>query len=92
MRTVRLTMAQALVKWLVAQRTVVDGHEVPLFPGVFAIFGFNEVRDQSIFTQHGAYTEAVEVVIICNQYFERIHSLCLFLSSRASGGVMIFFS
>ena len=43
MRTVRLTMAQALVKWLVAQRTVVDGHEVPLFPGVFAIFGHGNV-------------------------------------------------
>ncbi|MCB9969704.1 MAG: 3D-(3,5/4)-trihydroxycyclohexane-1,2-dione acylhydrolase (decyclizing) [Geminicoccaceae bacterium] len=43
MRTVRLTMAQALVRWLVAQRTVVDGHEVPLFPGVFAIFGHGNV-------------------------------------------------
>ena len=43
MRTVRLTMAQALVKWLVAQRTVIDGHEVPLFPGVFAIFGHGNV-------------------------------------------------
>ncbi len=42
-RTLRLTTAQALVRWLVAQRTVVDGNEVPLFPGVFAIFGHGNV-------------------------------------------------
>ncbi|WP_366657842.1 3D-(3,5/4)-trihydroxycyclohexane-1,2-dione acylhydrolase (decyclizing) [Fodinicurvata sp. EGI_FJ10296] len=43
MKTVRLTMAQALVRYLVAQRTIVDGVEVPLFPGVFAIFGHGNV-------------------------------------------------
>jgi 3D-(3,5/4)-trihydroxycyclohexane-1,2-dione acylhydrolase (decyclizing) len=37
--TRRLTTADALVRWLIAQRTLVDGSEVPLFPGVFAIFG-----------------------------------------------------
>ncbi|MEZ5904215.1 MAG: hypothetical protein R3C69_03615 [Geminicoccaceae bacterium] len=35
MRTVRLTMACS--ERLVAQRTVVDGHEVPLFLRAFAI-------------------------------------------------------
>jgi hypothetical protein len=55
--TVRLTTAQALVRWLVAQRSeLLDGTEVPLFPGVFGIFGhgnvlglgtaLHEVRDQ----------------------------------------------
>ncbi|MFZ4720783.1 MAG: thiamine pyrophosphate-binding protein, partial [Ilumatobacteraceae bacterium] len=43
----RLTTAQALVRYLIAQRTVldVDGHEVdaPLFPGVFGIFGHGNV-------------------------------------------------
>jgi len=40
----RLTTAQALVRWLVAQRTVLmDGTEAPLFPGVFAIFGHGNV-------------------------------------------------
>ena len=34
MKTIRLTMAQALVRYLTAQRTVIDGHEVPLFGGV----------------------------------------------------------
>ena len=28
---------------MVAQRTVVDGVEVPLFPGVYAIFGHGNV-------------------------------------------------
>ncbi|MEM9036126.1 MAG: 3D-(3,5/4)-trihydroxycyclohexane-1,2-dione acylhydrolase (decyclizing) [Actinomycetota bacterium] len=43
MDTVRLTTAQAIVRWLVSQRTVVDGEEVPLFPGVFGIFGHGNV-------------------------------------------------
>jgi 3D-(3,5/4)-trihydroxycyclohexane-1,2-dione acylhydrolase (decyclizing) len=41
---VRLTTAQALVRWLVAQRTeLMDGTEAPLFGGVFAIFGHGNV-------------------------------------------------
>ena len=43
MKTVRLTMAQALVRYLTAQRTIVDRKEVPLFAGVFAIFGHGNV-------------------------------------------------
>lgn len=43
METVRLTAAQAIVRFLVAQRTLVDGREAPLFPGVFAIFGHGNV-------------------------------------------------
>ena len=40
----RLTTAQALVRWLGAQRSVLlDGTEVALFPGVFAIFGHGNV-------------------------------------------------
>lgn len=42
--TVRLTTAQALVRWMLAQRSeLLDGTEVPLFPGVFAIFGHGNV-------------------------------------------------
>jgi 3D-(3,5/4)-trihydroxycyclohexane-1,2-dione acylhydrolase (decyclizing) len=42
--TVRLTTAQALVRWMVAQRSeLLDGTEVPLFAGVFAIFGHGNV-------------------------------------------------
>ena len=43
MKTLHLTAAQAIVRHLVAQRTVVDGEEVALFPGVFAIFGHGNV-------------------------------------------------
>lgn len=43
MSVVRLTMAQALVRYLCNQYTVVDGERVPLFPGVFAIFGHGNV-------------------------------------------------
>ena len=43
MSTVRLTVAQTVARWLVAQRIVVDGREEPLFPGVFAIFGHGNV-------------------------------------------------
>ncbi|MGY5304942.1 3D-(3,5/4)-trihydroxycyclohexane-1,2-dione acylhydrolase (decyclizing) [Nocardia gipuzkoensis] len=38
------TTAQALVAWLIAQRSeTLDGREVPLFPAVFAIFGHGNV-------------------------------------------------
>ncbi len=43
METVRLTTGQAIVRWVVAQRTEIDGVEVPLFPGVFGIFGHGNV-------------------------------------------------
>ncbi|HEY8372098.1 MAG TPA: thiamine pyrophosphate-binding protein, partial [Pseudonocardiaceae bacterium] len=44
MKRERLTTAQALVRWLIAQRAeLLDGTEVPLFPGVFAIFGHGNV-------------------------------------------------
>ena len=41
--TIRLTMAQAVVEWLAQQFTEVDGTRVPLFPGVFGIFGHGNV-------------------------------------------------
>jgi 3D-(3,5/4)-trihydroxycyclohexane-1,2-dione acylhydrolase (decyclizing) len=41
--TIRLTMAQALVRFVTAQKTVIDGETVPIFAGVFAIFGHGNV-------------------------------------------------
>ena len=41
--TIRLTMAQALVRYLAAQRTEFDGGIEPLFAGVWAIFGHGNV-------------------------------------------------
>lgn len=43
MDTLRLTAAQAAVRWLAAQYVVVDGHEVPYFAGAWAIFGHGNV-------------------------------------------------
>ncbi|MBW0002366.1 MAG: 3D-(3,5/4)-trihydroxycyclohexane-1,2-dione acylhydrolase (decyclizing) [Hyphomicrobiales bacterium] len=43
MKTDRLTMAQALTRFLIAQKTVIDGVELPLFAGVWAIFGHGNV-------------------------------------------------
>jgi 3D-(3,5/4)-trihydroxycyclohexane-1,2-dione acylhydrolase (decyclizing) len=43
MTTVRLTMAEALVRWMMAQETEVDGERAPLFAGVYAIFGHGNV-------------------------------------------------
>ncbi|WP_172330113.1 3D-(3,5/4)-trihydroxycyclohexane-1,2-dione acylhydrolase (decyclizing) [Mangrovicoccus sp. HB161399] len=41
--TVRLTMAQALVRYLTNQFTEIDGERVPLFAGLFGIFGHGNV-------------------------------------------------
>ena len=41
--TIRLTMAQSLVKYLAAQKVVINGEIKPLFEGVFAIFGHGNV-------------------------------------------------
>ena len=43
MKTIRLTAAQATVRFLAAQATEIDGRKVPLFAGVFAIFGHGNV-------------------------------------------------
>lgn len=40
---VRLTVAEAMVRFLIAQRITVDGVDAPLFPGVLAIFGHGNV-------------------------------------------------
>jgi len=42
-KTLRITTAEAIVRYLIAQRTVVDGTDVPLFPGVYGIFGHGNV-------------------------------------------------
>jgi len=43
MATIRLTAAQALVRAMAAQQTSLDGNTVPLFGGVWAIFGHGNV-------------------------------------------------
>jgi 3D-(3,5/4)-trihydroxycyclohexane-1,2-dione acylhydrolase (decyclizing) len=41
--TIRLTMAQALVRWLTVQFTEIEDQRVPLFGGVYGIFGHGNV-------------------------------------------------
>ena len=44
MKTIRLTTADAIVRYLIAQKSEMpDGGIAPLFPGVFAIFGHGNV-------------------------------------------------
>ena len=43
MKNIQLTCAYAIVKFLIAQKTLIDGKKVPLFPGVFGIFGHGNV-------------------------------------------------
>jgi 3D-(3,5/4)-trihydroxycyclohexane-1,2-dione acylhydrolase (decyclizing) len=43
MSTIRLTMAQAVARFLTAQKTEIDGQVMPLFGGVWAIFGHGNV-------------------------------------------------
>ena len=43
MTTIRLTAAQAMVRYLGRQMTEVDGARVPLFAGIWAIFGHGNV-------------------------------------------------
>jgi 3D-(3,5/4)-trihydroxycyclohexane-1,2-dione acylhydrolase (decyclizing) len=43
MKTLRLTASQATARYLAAQMTEIDGEKVPLFAGVFAIFGHGNV-------------------------------------------------
>jgi 3D-(3,5/4)-trihydroxycyclohexane-1,2-dione acylhydrolase (decyclizing) len=43
MSTIRLTMSQAIARFLAAQKTEIDGEILPLFAGVWAIFGHGNV-------------------------------------------------
>jgi len=43
MKTVRLSCAHALFKYLVAQKTIIDGKKTALFPGAFGIYGHGNV-------------------------------------------------
>ncbi len=43
MKTIRLSCAHALFKYLISQKTLIDGKKAPLFPGAFAIYGHGNV-------------------------------------------------
>ncbi|ANG63413.1 3D-(3,5/4)-trihydroxycyclohexane-1,2-dione acylhydrolase (decyclizing) [Marinobacterium aestuarii] len=43
MKTIRLTMAQAVIRYLTAQKVLIDGELKPMFAGCWAIFGHGNV-------------------------------------------------
>ena len=43
MKTQKISCAHALFKYLIAQKTIIDGKKVPLFPGAFGIYGHGNV-------------------------------------------------
>lgn len=73
MQTIKLTMAQALVKHLQAQFNLIEGKEVPLFGGMWGIFGHGnvaglgealaDVKDE--FTTYRAHNEQGMALAAC---------------------------
>ena len=51
LETIRVTAAEAIVRYLIAQRIVIDGEEQALFPGVLAIFGHGNVTSLGHFLE-----------------------------------------
>ena len=96
MRTLRLTAAQAIVRYLVAQRTVLDGEEAPLVPGVFAIFGhgnvlglgnaLHEVREQ-LPTYRGQNEQGMALAAIAFAKATRRRQLMVATSSIGPGAL-----
>jgi len=43
MKKIKLTCSHALIKHLIAQKTIIDGKKVSLFPGAFGIYGHGNV-------------------------------------------------
>ena len=43
MKTLKLSCAHALFKYLIAQKIIIDGKKEPLFPGAFGIYGHGNV-------------------------------------------------
>ena len=43
MKKIKLTCAHAIVKYLIAQKILIDGKKEPLFAGAFGIFGHGNV-------------------------------------------------
>ena len=43
MKTIRLSCSHALIKYLVSQKTLINGKKTSLFPGAFGIYGHGNV-------------------------------------------------
>jgi 3D-(3,5/4)-trihydroxycyclohexane-1,2-dione acylhydrolase (decyclizing) len=79
MTTIRLTMAQALVRFLAAQTSETDAGEQPLFAGVFAIFGHGNVAGLG-----EALYEAVDRLPTLRAHNEQAMALAAIAFAKAS--------
>ena len=43
MKKISLTSSHALIKYLIAQKIIIDGKKMPLFAGAFGIYGHGNV-------------------------------------------------
>ena len=43
MKSIKLSCAYALIKYLIAQKIIINGKKEPLFPGAFGIYGHGNV-------------------------------------------------
>ncbi len=92
--TVRLTMAQALVKYLCNQFTELDGQRQPLFAGLFGIFGHGNVtciaealeRSQDeLPTWRGQNEQSMAIAAIAFAKAKRRRQIMISLSSIGPG-------
>jgi len=97
MSSVRLTTAQALVRWLVAQRSeLLDGTVVPLFPHAFGIFGhgnvlgvgtaLHEVREQ-LPTWRGQTEQGMALAAVAYARATNRRQVCVATSSIGPGAL-----
>ncbi|MBX3572887.1 MAG: 3D-(3,5/4)-trihydroxycyclohexane-1,2-dione acylhydrolase (decyclizing) [Mesorhizobium sp.] len=86
-KTVRLTMAQALVRFIAAQMTEIDGQTMPIFGGAWAIFGhgnvaalgeaLHAVRDElPTFRAHNEQAMAHAAIGFAKAHFRRRFMAC----------------
>jgi 3D-(3,5/4)-trihydroxycyclohexane-1,2-dione acylhydrolase (decyclizing) len=80
MTTIRLTMAQALVRFLASQNSKIDGREYPFFAGAFAIFGHGNVAGLG-----EALYEARERLPTLRAHNEQAMALAAVAFAKASG-------
>ena len=86
-KTVRLTVAQATVRFLVNQKTIIDGEKLPIFAGCWAIFGHGnvaglgealyQVRDQfPTLRAHNEQAMALSAIAFAKASFRRRFMAC----------------
>ena len=90
----RLTTAQALVKWLTAQRVRTDAGDKPLFPALFGVFGhgnvtclaeaLERVQDQ-LPTYRGQNEQSMALAGIAYARAKRGEQICIATSSIGPG-------